>query len=811
MAKYELQPIQSMYRDTGSVQINQMKRQEFLSNLQADNTLATSVMNMEHMEEDTEAINNLADTYNSNIETRGQRKDYENLGMSINKDAMNFVKDYNPYKKSFDLHKAYKTSLDEDYENGKITAETRDGRMRQSKMNYQGIQKTASGVIDRDSYFKGAGYVQDVDINEAIINEFKDVDIRMLDLTDIETLRDATFRNVFDKDAGKAVWQVQSGDKIEGVPDHVVEKVMNLVMSRSDVKNTLAQQAELETFDTLDPEKEFTDLVKNYKSQITKLKNKKDLDKDGETVRDNAVTSLEDLITNLERIKVENSTITALKNNRYIELQGNYRDMATGKYAYENITRVLNYKLLDPEGVGVGSQETVPTVIMQAGAPDALSAEAIGGPTRVAKDKYIAEQDAVIKSVVDNEIYSTLESPLQSLYNVNNDEEMESLLTQLGDNAPDKSILMRDINKVKRARDQKDIVLRQLAEAKELVRGDLSEQEYHEQESKVYENRGFPLNNPKTAHTNRKEMLTFADIRDIMIEEGAIPEGSTIYEALESIYYDADPDAIGGSAYSSSLSVPSVAKAIHKNLIDKGDMSPDIDKKRLNKGDLSLQHVQHVLRQAKEEFTKNTEKDREVIEGDLKDAQIKYDGQVDLSFADPEDKTRTTIHNVLKTRSLPSDVQVFGANGEKIAFGTYIDNEFGDTNNYKIIYEQTGLVNVASPDGSALIRVVVQDLGKSSKEEHAGKTRSIFINANELQTQSITKFTNDVPYKVERLWGTGRAGDLRKWPVPVFGGSVVFDYVNDEIIIDGKPYTSKVGKEKLTEYIREEKLNEYIY
>ena len=306
-------------------------------------------------------------------------------------------------------------------------------------------------------------------------------------------------------------------------------------------------------------------------------------------------------------------------------------------------------------------------------------------------------------------------------------------------------------------------------------------------------------------------MLTFADIRDIMIEEGAIPEGSTIYEALESIYYDADPDAIGGSAYSSSLSVPSVAKAIHKNLIDKGDMSPDIDKKRLNKGDLSLQHVQHVLRQAKEEFTKNTEKDREVIEGDLKDAQIKYDGQVDLSFADPEDKTRTTIHNVLKTRSLPSDVQVFGANGEKIAFGTYIDNEFGDTNNYKIIYEQTGLVNVASPDGSALIRVVVQDLGKSSKEEHAGKTRSIFINANELQTQSITKFTNDVPYKVERLWGTGRAGDLRKWPVPVFGGSVVFDYVNDEIIIDGKPYTSKVGKEKLTEYIREEKLNEYIY
>ena len=151
MAKYELQPIQSMYRDTGSVQVNQMKRQEFLANIQADNALSTSVMNMEAMDEDFEGMNSLADKYNNNIAQRGQRKDYENLGMSINRDAMDFVKDYTPYKKSLDYFQAYKKSLEEAYKEGKITAATKDGRLAQSRANYKGIQTTPSGTIDQDS------------------------------------------------------------------------------------------------------------------------------------------------------------------------------------------------------------------------------------------------------------------------------------------------------------------------------------------------------------------------------------------------------------------------------------------------------------------------------------------------------------------------------------------------------------------------------------------------------------------------------------------------------------------------------------
>ena len=175
MAKYELPQHQSMYRDTGAVQVNQLKRQEYLSNMQADNTLATSILNMDSMDKDDENLMNLADKYTANIDERAERKDYENLGMAIHKDSMGFVKDYTPIKRSLDLYTSYKAKIEADYAAGNINSQTRDGRLAQSKAKYKGIQYTPSGTVDRDSYFKGVGYVKDVDINAAFQTEMKDV------------------------------------------------------------------------------------------------------------------------------------------------------------------------------------------------------------------------------------------------------------------------------------------------------------------------------------------------------------------------------------------------------------------------------------------------------------------------------------------------------------------------------------------------------------------------------------------------------------------------------------------------------------
>ena len=111
MARYELPTIQSTYRDTAAVQVNTLKRQEYLANMQADNTLSTSIMNMDSLPQDKERLGEIADQYNGNINTRSERKDYENLGMTIHKDAMDFVKDYSPIKNELAKSNAYTESL----------------------------------------------------------------------------------------------------------------------------------------------------------------------------------------------------------------------------------------------------------------------------------------------------------------------------------------------------------------------------------------------------------------------------------------------------------------------------------------------------------------------------------------------------------------------------------------------------------------------------------------------------------------------------------------------------------------------------
>jgi len=88
MAKYQLPQYQSVYRDTGSVQVNQLKRQMFLENMKADDALSTSVMNMDALDQDKEEMNSLAEIYNNNISERAARKDYENLGMTIHKESL---------------------------------------------------------------------------------------------------------------------------------------------------------------------------------------------------------------------------------------------------------------------------------------------------------------------------------------------------------------------------------------------------------------------------------------------------------------------------------------------------------------------------------------------------------------------------------------------------------------------------------------------------------------------------------------------------------------------------------------------------
>ena len=793
MAKYELPQYQSMYRDTGSVQVNQLKRQEYLANMQADNALATSIMNMDALDEDLEVLNSIAEKYNDNIETRSERGDYENMGMTVAKDAMDFVKDFTPLKKSKQFYDAYKAKLDEAYKKGDITAETRDGRLKQSRDKYEGIKYTESGVIDRDSYFTGVGFVNDVDIDKVIQEQFKDVVAREYNDLGIENILTADFKQYVPGEGKDPVWGVKQGKQIKEIPPELVDKVMTTVFNRSDVRNTIGQEAELETYDSEDPEAEVKKVIGNIKRTISSLEKKTGLSDEEQEFTNNRISNLKEYISDIQTASATDNLGT-LQKIRANEIQEEYLELALGKYSYKNLKIARDYNIIDQDAIGSAGLKTVPGVTMIGKSDGALASEVLGGPTKESKARYIKEQDTVIANILERPQYKDKEGILDKLYNVATEEELNTLANEL--NVSPETFL-EDANNAKRARDQKDIVNRQLQEALNTVKKtDESNEEYYARISAGFDRRGINLDDSVQGDLT---MLTYNNVRDILVEEGIIPQGSSIYEAMDYITYQDEGVTIGATGATTGVSVPKVSRAIYDNLINKGV---------INKGNtegvayseespFALNNIQQAMKGLKDGFLKETETDRTSIEKDLDAAQNKFDAIIDLSFADPTGKNSKAIKDVLSPGKLVDQTSVLTDNGQRISFGEYVDKEFGK-DNYKIIKEQTGLVNVASPDGTPLIRVVIEDLGKGKDKKT--KTDQIYIPANEILSESTQKFTTSTAFRLQRLWGTGDAGSLESWSPPLFGGSVVFDYTRNEVQIYDEDKSKQEGKDIFKTY-----------
>ena len=100
MARYNIPQPMSMYRDTGLVDISQEFRNRYVQNMAADNALAKAVLEMDSLEEDSEAKRRLIEKYNTQLHQRSESGNYHMLGTSVVKDAQNFMRDYHPIKVS---------------------------------------------------------------------------------------------------------------------------------------------------------------------------------------------------------------------------------------------------------------------------------------------------------------------------------------------------------------------------------------------------------------------------------------------------------------------------------------------------------------------------------------------------------------------------------------------------------------------------------------------------------------------------------------------------------------------------------------
>jgi hypothetical protein len=241
MSRYKLRNYQSVYRDPGSVQINALQRQRFQQAFNADDMLAGAVDQMDAADfaGDQELKNQLEQSTRQELLNRSGRGDYETMGMDVAKSARTFDKQYQPIKQNNEAYKAYRANIEKLYEDGKIDAETKTLAVARSRHEYSGLQRNEDGSIDKGSFFKGYNVVNDVDIQELMSEQMKDVAVRKFGNKGKVISQDGNF-------------YITDGVKTESILPERVEAIYNNLMQDPDVQAALAQKAELRTFQLSD-------------------------------------------------------------------------------------------------------------------------------------------------------------------------------------------------------------------------------------------------------------------------------------------------------------------------------------------------------------------------------------------------------------------------------------------------------------------------------------------------------------------------------------------------------------------------------
>ena len=353
MARYQLPQYQSTYRDTGSVQVNQMLRDRYANAMVADDALAASVdaMNSADYEGDSQLKNELAEEYNAKLDERARRGDYETAGMSITRDSRSFIKGYQPIQKNFGRVQAYQAKIKAEYDNKDINSETYKNLMSMSNKDYTGLQKNDDGTINEDSYFSGYGTVRDIDISERI-NEGMEGYKARTGASEIQLVGQGADRDMM----------IKEGNTWSKVPQEDVDAIFNDVLADPDVAASLRQQADVRTYNLTDeqistsignslygdPENEGSEgLIAQYNELVASGK------EDKETVA--MMDQLEDLIEEREGLLgeagVESSEELINKRRAYMKNEvigneiGRERGAAYAKYVRNDVesSYIQNY------------------------------------------------------------------------------------------------------------------------------------------------------------------------------------------------------------------------------------------------------------------------------------------------------------------------------------------------------------------------------------------------------------------------------------------------------------------------------------
>jgi len=856
MAKYQLPQYQSVYRDTGSVQVNQLKRQMFLENMKADDALSTSVMNMDALDQDKEEMNSLAEIYNNNISERAARKDYENLGMTIHTDAMNFIKDYTPIKKSKDLYTAYEKMLSERVAKDDITDSIKQRKLAQSLSKYKGIQKSATGVIDGNSYFKGEPVYAFVDVNAEIQTAMKPVVARETEIEGFE-LRDGDF-DIFldsrtmtgDPKADGAVWKIKQGKKIVEVPPNVIKSVTMDVLGRQDVASFINQEADLNTY--MFSEEEANDKVNEgilkIDEMIAKIPGLENLTADEKKEAIKSQQELKESI--LEKQKTMNS-VDLLRSMTRNDLNNQYMTSAATKYGYRNVFIDRDISLIDKEGVG--SAQNNDQVILSGEVSDSLTADVLGGKTLKSKRAFQLESQNYLNKKT-TEFGAEFNN---DMLNANTEADINAFATKYGLDPQD---ILTQSKQVKRHQDNIDLMEIQVEEAILNATGGQSKEDYDAGVSDTYATK------IKMKYKQTERQPTDVDVTMLLkalqlpihtvgavadptsgdiIEKGTanqaiLPPNATVKDALDWMRDNTTGQGLMSST-KGILSGHPMQKTILQGLVQAngieltGETSLAISFKNNalssladDNGKVPTEYVnlgQSYFRLLKE-YNDDQDKMEKKISDHLNTQQIQFDNTIATSFGDNTKATSKEINETV-AKGIPGNFITYAeGSNEGVKWDDAMQATYGDKE-FEIVPELSGLSNISMMDGTPLMAIAVKS---------EGKIKMFNINANQLDMPKVKEYTASTGYRVRAVYARGQWANVDEWNPKLFRyeeqidpedaskgtqevQGVIFKYNSDpEFPIhirqkDGtyKRMSEKVGLEYIEKFVEEKGIQNYIY
>tara|TARA_R110002049_G_scaffold157714_3_gene322686 strand:+ start:2882 stop:5395 length:2514 start_codon:yes stop_codon:yes gene_type:complete len=809
MAKYELPKYQSMYVDPQSVAINTELRQRFVSSFAADDALQGSVDAMDAADfgGDQAAKQRFADQYNDGIRTRAERADYETLGMSINRDARNFIKDYTPIQRNKKRYDDAMASLDEAEKLGVGKPGGIDGTTKQklkefSVYNEEGLQYDENGNFIEDSYFKAPGFVGEVDEYELMKEEMSDFVARegYKDLgTEIPVDRNG--RPLIENGIINGVpryWMTTKSGR-EYIDPESVLKVTERVLNRADVKGAYNQRARLDTYknDEIVDDQGTTKATALLDGQDASLEDAINmLNQKGGALTADETKELNELETQLNDLRANResdgdmATVTQQDLNNKIN---SFRQSNIDKYAYDKYEGGRTFE--DDKEYMDGASENPENNQSIATISEAAEVPAIGGNTTESITGYYQEKEDAINSTLD--YFSKLKTTDGQLLNISSEETLDDLLTLNNFGPGDEGVYGEDIqalakkynmspalfiDKAKQTQIQKQKQLLVQQRRKETELEVFKTDDYNAKISEEYETLGVEAGNFN---------VTGVGLKNSLVNLGLIDKDASVKDAFD--YYTTNQKNPTGNFAGATGDDTLLNTVLNQLAVDNNTTL--IPKKDL----LDVTADESAIRSLADNYRERIAKDNKEID-DYYNANVKTDtGWKMKNFGDKENtvKVQKAFKNVFDDPSGFLTVPIYHPDREKVydnndneipyTIGQYMDDQSKlGINNITVNSDNISLSSVVRADGTSIINIPVT--------LENGEIINLTANAAGIKNEALTAWTSSAEYEAGKLWQMGVQANLPEGKfTPELLDGIVFDYKNNQVIVKGTPMKISEG------------------